>query len=449
MAKVRKKYKTAKRDLYEEITNKILKQLDEGIVPWKKPWVGGGPSNYYSGKQYRGVNVLVLAIDQWAGGHTSNKWLTYRQAKTLKGYVKKGQRGSTIVFWKFIDKEKEVEVDGETELIIDRIPLMRSYTVFNVEQCEGLPAEDKMPEIRLLQSAENIKEAYSDCPPIQYGAGRAFYSITKDMIGMPAAESFDSVEEHYSTLFHEMIHSTGHKAKLNRFSGEVIAMGAGSYSKEELVAELGAAFLCATADQDISEKTIENSAAYIDGWRRKISQDKRLVVTAAGAAQRATDYILKGRPEPRPSKRELNDQLDSGQISISKYEELELFAVKEGISRADIEALAQTLSSQANEELKESSAIMRKVLGAGGISPHKGGFMAEEYKDIPNKHKRRDGQAIDEICLDLGMSESELIGLIRRDLELRQKLPADRRYFCISDFVSEAKGRLIEEARNG
>lgn len=453
MGRARKQYKKVKRDLYEEITAKILTQLDAGVIPWLKPWKGGGPSNYYSGKQYRGVNVLVLAIDQWAGGYSTNKWLTYRQAKTLKGYVKKGSKGSTVVFWKFLEKEREVEVGGETELRIDRIPLMRSYTVFNIEQCEDLPSADKMPEVQRIASAEEIREAYSDCPPIQYGAGSAFYSPAKDYIGMPAADSFDSIEEHYSVLFHEMTHSTGHKSKLDRFGGDGGAFRpqwSDTYSKEELVAELGAAFLCATAGQDISDKNINNSAAYIDGWRRNISEDKKLVVSAAGAAQRATDYILTGRrPDNRPSKRVLDDQLDSGAITVAKYEELAPFAVKEGISKVEVEALAQTLSSQANEELKESSITMRKVLDAGGIAPHKGGFLAEEYSSIPSKYKRRDGLAIDEICLDLGISETELIQLIQRDLELRRKLPADRAYFRISDFMSEAKFRLIEEARNG
>ncbi len=276
-------------DVYQRITARVLEQLENGTVPWHKPWSGddAAPQNLLSRKAYRGINSFLLACMPF----DSPFWLTYRQAKQLGGSVRQGEKSTPVVFWKWLDHE-DVET-GETE----RIPLLRYYNVFNSTQCE-LP-DGKVPEqpagptndFEPIERCERVIVKMPSKPVIRHDANAAYYQPNCDSIHLPKRERFDAHEEYYSTAFHELVHATGHASRLNR-SGitDVAAFGGQSYSKEELVAEMGAAFLCGHCG--IENSTIENSSAYIAGWLRKLRNDKKLVVRAAAAAQKAADYIL-------------------------------------------------------------------------------------------------------------------------------------------------------------
>jgi antirestriction protein ArdC len=269
----------AKRDIYQEVTDKILAMLEAGTVPWHKPW-DAAPRNFASDYRYRGINIWLL----YAPEYRQPAWMTYKQARQLGGHVRKGEKGSHIIYWdRFM---KEVESDGDTEL--KTIPFMKVYTVFNVEQCEDIEIEAK--EVVELASAEAIVSDYDGCPEIKRGGDVAAYGLSNDVVYIPHPEAFDVMDGYYSVLFHELAHSTGHESRLSRdmktWSNDMDA-----YSEEELVAEMGSAMLCATSDIDLSV-TIENAAAYIDHWRRKVSEDKRLVVRASSKAQKAVDWIV-------------------------------------------------------------------------------------------------------------------------------------------------------------
>lgn len=276
-------------NVYEIITDRIVALLEGGVVPWRKPWTDGHhqPRNLVSKKLYRGVNVLVLSHS----GHSSPWWLTFKQAKELGGYVRRGQKGSPVIFWKWLDRKDETD-NGEQET--RRVPLLRYYTVFNVEQCGGL--SDKVPEVEAVKVFEPIAAAeglvrWMPSPPrIQHVEPRAYYRPADDLVNLPRRELFASPEDFYCTLFHELSHATGHPTRLNRQGvTELAAFGSHTYTREELVAECGAAFLAAEVG---IESTLESSAAYIGGWLKKIKEDKRLVVLAAAQAQKAADYVL-------------------------------------------------------------------------------------------------------------------------------------------------------------
>lgn len=269
---------------YERITERIVSLLEQGTVPWHKPWTvkTGLPRNLISKKPYRGINVFLLMAMSYESPH----WLTFRQAIQLGGNVKKGEKSCPVVFWKRMKDEDEES--GE----LKKAPLLRLYHVFNTAQCEGLkdaPAADngsiesaKPPEI-----AANMPEP----PIIKHGMAKAFYSPSDDTVGMPAREHFDGEDGYYATLFHELVHATGHETRLNRASiAERSGYGSDPYCKEELVAELGSAFLCGYAD--IVERTIDNSAAYLEGWLKQFQNDRTLIVSAAAQAQKAADFIL-------------------------------------------------------------------------------------------------------------------------------------------------------------
>ena len=296
-------FTTSKRDVYQIVTDQILDLLDQGTVPWKKPWKGGAvgwPKNLISKKQYRGINVFLLEITSSSMGYVSPYWLTYKQAQDLGGHVRKGEKSALVVFWKMCKKEY---TDETGEKCTDEYPVLRYYHLFNLCQCEGINP-DKLPEGAIsvddedlldfepIQACENIVNHMPKRPEIKHSPqARAFYRPVDDFVHMPDKEKFNSIPEYYSTLFHELTHSTGHKDRLDRQSlSTMAAFGAYDYGKEELVAEMGAALLCGMAS--IETATIENSAAYIDGWRRKISKDRKLVVQAAALAQKAVDFIL-------------------------------------------------------------------------------------------------------------------------------------------------------------
>jgi antirestriction protein ArdC len=281
-------------DAYQVITDRIIAQLERGIVPWQKPWQGGEqmPRNLVSRREYRGVNVFLLH----AMCFQSPFWLTYKQASELGGHVKKGERACPVVFWKRLSVADMTEPTGQKN-----IPFLRYYSVFNVSQCEDIPP-DKIPvpngsqrEHCPITEAESIVAAMPKLPEIRFGGGRACYSPSLDCVNMPRPEHFRSGQDFYSVLFHELTHATGHPSRLNRkgisgTEGEWSAFGSTPYAREELVAEMGAAFLSGHAG--IVERTLDNSAAYLQSWLARLKEDRRLIVQAAAAAQKAADFIL-------------------------------------------------------------------------------------------------------------------------------------------------------------
>jgi antirestriction protein ArdC len=283
-------------NVYQIITDRILKQLEAGTVPWHKPWSvsgpGGPPRNLLSNRPYRGINVWILA----SSGYASPYWLTFRQAHELGGHVRKGESGTPVVFWKFGTRMVE---DGEN-MIEKPSVLCRYYPVFNVSQCESLrlqPAPEPVPQIDPIENCEQIVTEWLGKPAIRYGSSQASYNRTHDLVQMPDRPTFDNAEEFYSTLFHELTHSTGHPLRLNRPSlTEFERFGDENYSAEELVAEIGAAFLCGFAG--IENRTINNSAAYLRSWLEVLKKDSRLVLVAAGQAQKAVDLILNLQVQP-------------------------------------------------------------------------------------------------------------------------------------------------------
>jgi antirestriction protein ArdC len=265
----------ARRDVYQEVTDKIMAMLEEGTVPWHKPW-DAAPRNFASDYRYRGINIWLL----YASEYKQPAWLTYKQARQLGGHVRKGEKGSHVIYWdRFM---KEVESDGDTEF--KSIPFMKVYTVFNIEQCEDIKVETK--EVEELASAEAIISGYDGRPEVKKGGNSAAYSLRDDVVYIPHPETFDIMAGYYSTLFHELAHSTGHENRLSR-DMKTWSTDRDAYSEEELIAEMGSAMLCATCDVNLSV-TIENA----DHWRRKVSEDKRLVVRASSKAQKAVDWIV-------------------------------------------------------------------------------------------------------------------------------------------------------------
>jgi antirestriction protein ArdC len=274
---------------YEVVTESIIKQLESGVAPWRKPWRTEMPANLASKKEYRGINVFLLASQ----GYGSRFWLTYRQAQALGGSVRKGEHGSKVVFWKIDEYPKENKETGETEN--RKSILLRYYTVFNLEQCEGIKSPEPTRDIAPLEQCETIVNAMPNPPGFEQDS-RAFYRPSTDTVGVPAQSAFDSAEEFYSTLFHDLTHSTGHPSRVGREGiMEHNPFGSEDYSKEELVAEMGAAMLCGVAG--IQSRTLDNSASYLQSWINRLRSDSRLIVSAASQAQKAADYIL-GRTTP-------------------------------------------------------------------------------------------------------------------------------------------------------
>lgn len=297
---------TARANVYQIITDRIIQQLEKGVVPWRKPWSGEGsePANLVSRKAYRGINVFMLSCSAYG----SPFWLTFKQADMWGGHVRKGERGTPVVFWKFFEgteRDDGGSSDNDAPARSKRAPLLRYYTVFNSEQCDGLPA--KLLEVAKVP--ERTASPIADCdaildgmpanrPQIEHGFNGAYYRPSMDVIHMPRATQFDTDAAYYATLFHELTHATGHETRLNRkaLTGE-IRFGSPSYSQEELVAEMGSAFLCGQAGIDTAP-LVEQHAAYVSSWLAKLKGDSRLVVTAAAQAQKAADWILRRTWQP-------------------------------------------------------------------------------------------------------------------------------------------------------
>lgn len=315
----------SKRDLYQEVADKIVAKLDEGVIPWRRPFAGYGenklPRNYNSNRPYRGINVFLLAF----AGYGSPYWLTFEGAKLAAyeqaeraagrkpakldkaelrklgasvGGVRKGEKSTMIVFW------KRLRVDAKPGEQADKngkktVMLLRYFNVFNVEQCDGVdPTRGAGEQPQADEGFDPIVEAETtlagyfdraDAPEFQVRGNVACYDILNDVVTVPEPARFDVREEYYSAAFHEAVHSTGAASRLAR-KGIVGQRSTESYADEELCAEMGAAMLCAVSG--IAPATVANSAAYIDHWRRKISEDPKIVVMAGARAQRAADHIL-------------------------------------------------------------------------------------------------------------------------------------------------------------
>lgn len=272
-----------KATVYEIVTNTILEMLTQGEIPWKKCWAIERPTSYATGKLYSGLNALYLNALTMKKGYERNVWLTFNQAKKTGGNVRKGAKSAIISYYKMIkDKKDEKRM----------IPLFRYFRVFNVAQCDGVPME-RFPivenNIGEKADAESVWTNYLNNSGVTFieSAGiNPCYAPSKDAISMPLKGQFQRVDEYYSTLFHEAGHSTGHPSRLNRKDP-----GTDAYGKEELVAEFCAAFLCAHTG---IEQTVDNSAAYIQGWSKALKNDPRLVSSAASKGEKAAEYILGG-----------------------------------------------------------------------------------------------------------------------------------------------------------
>jgi antirestriction protein ArdC len=284
----------SRQSVYQLVTDKIVEALDRGVVPWRRPWGGRqlAPKSATTGHSYRGINTWLLFVASEINGYESPWWVTYTQAQTLGGQVRKGERSSIVTFWKEWDTE-----DRETGDEI-KVPVLRYFNVFNAEQCDGLGAKytdradvetfDHSP----IEECERIASGYASGPTVEHGGFRACYQVLADRVLMPHPDRFGQRESYYGTLFHELIHSTGHERRLNRAS--LGTQDLDGYGREELIAEMGAALLCGIAG--ISPATVENSAAYLAGWCKAIREDCRLVIQSAAAAQRAADLVLIGAP---------------------------------------------------------------------------------------------------------------------------------------------------------
>ena len=275
-------------EAYEKVTARMIAQLEAGTAPWQKPWQGGdaklgGLPVSAHGHKYRGINLLILM----SAGYASPVWLTYNQAKKLGGNVRKGEKGTAVLLWKRGRTYTETSAAGEESE--RRGFYATTFTVFNAEQCEGLP-ETIAPVVEPVPASELVAGYLADGgPKLTHGGDRAFYSPMGDYVAMPKPTDFASFDHYLSTLFHELTHSTGHASRLARLENG--PFGSHAYSKEELVAELGAAFLCARAG--VENKAVEaNSAAYLRNWLTAFKGDPKMLVQAASAAQKAVDHIL-------------------------------------------------------------------------------------------------------------------------------------------------------------
>jgi antirestriction protein ArdC len=287
-------------NIYEMVNQKIIEMLEQGTIPWRKPWNAetNMPRNIVSGKEYRGVNTFLLGCQSYGSPY----WMTFKQCQEKGGHVRKGEKSSIVVFWKWLDRKSadtgEASEAGEPNRS-GKIPLLRYYNVFNWEQTEEIPEPPKQEAHNIftpIERAEQIVTGMPLRPQVRHGGGKAAYSPTLDYIKMPEKHTFSSSEAYYATLLHELSHSTGHEKRLNRKSlTEMTGFGSHDYAREELVAEMSAAFLCAYAG--IEQSILDNSAAYIAGWLKALKNDKTMLVMAAAQGQKSADYILNKQEE--------------------------------------------------------------------------------------------------------------------------------------------------------
>lgn len=290
-----------KPDVYQRITNTILAELEKGVRPWFKPWSSAHAAGRitrplrHNGMAYQGINVLMLWAAAEEAGYAAPIWMTFRQAKEMGAHVRKGEKGELVVYASTLTRTETDEESGEeTE---QAIPFMKGYTVFNVEQIDGLPAhyyalaEARLDPVQRIERAEAFFAATG--ATIHHGGNRAYYTIAEDRVQMPPFEAFRDAESYYATLAHELTHWTRHPSRLERDFGRK-RWGDDGYAMEELVAELGSAFL--SADLDLTPEPRADHAAYIGNWLEVLQNDKRAIFTAAAHAQRAADYLASLQP---------------------------------------------------------------------------------------------------------------------------------------------------------
>ncbi|MBR3017058.1 MAG: DUF1738 domain-containing protein [Clostridia bacterium] len=272
-------------DIYAAITDRIIAELETGIIPWQKPWQAEGKAiSHTTGKPYSLLNQMLLG--------KAGEWLTFKQCHEEGGFVRKGEKSRMVVFWKWL--EEEDEETGETK----QIPLLRYYNVFHIDQCEGIRAKHPQTLTKPAspnETAETIIRDYvsREGLTLEHREGdQAFYNPAQDRVVLPLISQFAEAAEYYGTAFHELTHSTGHMKRLARLD-TTANFGSETYSKEELVAELGAAYLVNHAGLETA-KSFRNSAAYIQSWLQVLKNDKRFIVSAAGKADKAVNFILTG-----------------------------------------------------------------------------------------------------------------------------------------------------------
>ena len=272
-------------NIYKEITDRIISQMEEGVIPWQKPWIASGKAiSHATGKAYSLLNQMLLGCP--------GEYLTFKQCEAAGGKVKKGEKASMVVFWKWIEQEDE-ETHEKKE-----VPFLRYYNVFHIDQCEGVAAKHTTEAVfpagaEPLEAAQEIIYDYLSREGVKLSheeGDRAFYRPATDEVVLPIRKQFMSTAEYYSTVFHELTHSTGHSSRLNRLT-QAAFFGSEDYSKEELVAEIGAAALVNHVGLETSN-SIRNSAAYIQNWLKVLKDDKRFIVSASGRAEKAVSLIL-------------------------------------------------------------------------------------------------------------------------------------------------------------
>jgi antirestriction protein ArdC len=287
-------------DVYQIITDLIIEKLESGTIPWKQPWSDYGPAcNYLSKKPYRGINQLILA-----GLHTKPFYLTFQQAVSLGGRVRKGAKSIPVTYWNFINRHKETgkklseaEAQSTPAEFLVKTAFLKYYRVFNVDDI--LDVVFDIPELQpghdnyAIERCEAIIENMPNRPEIRHKENQAYYHPVYDYINMPPIEHFKTSELYYHVLNHELCHATGNAKRLNRFkSNETNPFNSkSSYTKEELVAEIGAAFLNNHAGI-LNDETLQDSTAYIQGWLKQLRNDKKFIIEASAKAQKAVDYIL-------------------------------------------------------------------------------------------------------------------------------------------------------------
>jgi antirestriction protein ArdC len=320
-------------DVYAIVTNRIIENLEKGIIPWQQPWADAGlPKNLITGKNYRGINVWLLASLHYP----RNYFLTFKQVQDLGALVKKGEKSQEVIFWKWLEKEVKGK-DAETEKT-KRVPMLRYYRVFNIDQCEGIPKEKVPPIIERkndpIESCEKIITEMPKRPEIRHNEQQAYYNKVSDFVNMPKMETFENSEGYYGTLFHELVHSTGHTDRLNR--REIIqnkGFRTENYAVEELTAEMGASYLKSYAGIPIEQ--LKNNIAYIQNWLERLRNDKRFIVHASAQAQKATDFILNVRNEEKEV--EFIDQSDEPNKNLYREEELKKTRETKKEKRIEIE----------------------------------------------------------------------------------------------------------------
>lgn len=275
-------------NVYEMVTERIIEQLENGVIPWQKPWTGtkNGAYNRVSRKPYSILNQMLL--------QHSGEYATFKQWTEAGGYIRKGAKSEIVTFWK-IQLIEEEEEDGTK--VKKQIPLLRYYHVFHISQVDGVEPKEKieLQEFEPIAEAERVKREYMDREHLKIYekiTDKAFYTPTFDYIEIPCKEQYKNVEEFYSTLFHEMIHSTGYYKRLNRLeSGASAGFGSETYSKEELTAEIGSAMILNRLGIE-TEKTFNNSTAYIQNWLQVLKNDNKFIISASSKSEKAVKYIF-------------------------------------------------------------------------------------------------------------------------------------------------------------